>query len=268
MGAAPILFRLTLTIRHTARLDPDHLVVITARAPFPAAKNRPTINLMRLVLALLLVAACGRTLTPAERTLTAELMGDTLETSTIRMTSSNLLGLRETIYPARPQVTCRERINPPPDGPTITTRTAGVVLFETVVSSENWTLPDYLENYPTRLNLAAAMYFAHEMTHVWQWQNRAITQYHPLKAAAEHATGGDPYLFDPDEDPQFLNLGYEQQSALVEEYVCCRTLDPTGTRTSRLRDTLRQVMPVTAPRQTPAEVAGVWEGTDIRGICS
>ena len=41
-------------------------------------------------------------------------------------------------------------------------------------------------NQPRSINaLSEAMLLAHEMTHVWQWQNRKRTGYHPLRAAAE-----------------------------------------------------------------------------------
>jgi hypothetical protein len=61
-------------------------------------------------------------------------------------------------------------------------------------------LPDYVAPREGRRSLAAAMFFAHEMTHVWQWQNRAVTGYHPFRAFSEHVRIEDPYLFDPQDD--------------------------------------------------------------------
>ena len=43
----------------------------------------------------------------------------------------------------------------------------------------------------------------------------------------------DPYLFDERADRRFLEYGYEAQASLVEEYVCCRALDPSGGRGPR-----------------------------------
>jgi hypothetical protein len=113
------------------------------------------------------------------------------------------------------------------------------------------------------------MYFAHEMTHVWQWQNRATTGYSPFRGLAEHKPGVDPYLFDPTEEIKFLEMGYEQQASLVEEFICCRTLAPDAARTHRLYETLAAVMPVQHPTQTPrpVEVLGVHEDADLLGIC-
>jgi hypothetical protein len=111
------------------------------------------------------------------------------------------------------------------------TRTAGIVLFNTLHVRPEYHLPDYVTPREGRRSLAAAMFFAHEMTHVWQWQNRAVTGYHPFRAFSEHARIEDPYLFDPREDRRFLDYGYEVQASLVEEYVCCRAVDPRGART-------------------------------------
>lgn len=225
---------------------------------------------MRLTfIVLLFLAACGRPLTSGEMRLAQEVMGPALDPAPIRMSQNAFIGLSTSTYAVRPAITCRERIAPAPQAATFTARTAGVVLFNRVLTSEDWTAPDYLPNYPAALNVVAAMYFAHEMTHVWQWQNRAITGYHPLRAAAEHTRSDDPYLFDPAGDIAFLEMGYEQQASVVEEYVCCRTIAPEGARTKRLWEKLSEVMEVTPPLQSPrpASVTGIAEGADLSGIC-
>ena len=51
---------------------------------------------------------------------------------------------------------------------------------------------DMVEGWPEVLPLADAMLLAHEMVHAWQWQNRDLTGYHPLKAAFEHVGSADP----------------------------------------------------------------------------
>lgn len=225
---------------------------------------------MRILILLLFLAACGRGLSDGEIQMTRELMGDSFDAAPARFLEVGMVGMVTRHYPVRPQVTCREKIAPPPDGPTFATRTAGMVAWETVLTNPDWTLPDYLPDYPQEMNLVAAMYFAHEMTHIWQWQNRDITGYSPLRGAAEHQPGADPYLIDDTDQTPFLSLGYEQQAALVEEYVCCRTLDPSGARTLRLWERLRSVMPVQHPSLAPRPIAvrGVHADTDINGICS
>jgi hypothetical protein len=228
---------------------------------------------MRGLFALLTVLAltgCGRPLTEAETAYLADIHGDSLDTSAVRIVANPVVGIGTLSYPARPQVTCRERIVPPPDGPRIETRVAGIVLFNTFHVRPEYALPDFAAATDGQRSLVGAMFFAHEMTHVWQWQNRELTGYHPFRAFAEHAQSEDPYLFNPDDDRRFLDFGYEVQASLVEEYVCCRAVDPRGARTARLERLIGQVMPVT-PLQSRADTVTElrpWAGADLRGVCS
>jgi hypothetical protein len=228
---------------------------------------------MRAVLLLILtltLAACGRPLTEAEAAYMADLQGETFDPAPVRIAQNPFIGLITHRYPARPQTTCRERVAPPPAGPILEGRTAGMVLFNTLHVREDMLVPDYTLMPDGRRHLYAAMFFAHEMTHVWQWQNRDVTGYHPLRAAREHATMEDPYLFDTSDDRNFLDYGYEAQASLVEEYVCCRAIDPTGARTARLEALIGQVMPVT-PWRDRADAVDLflpWDGIEPRGMCS
>lgn len=227
---------------------------------------------MRLLLALfivLFVAACGRTLTPTERAFMAGLQGDSFDPTSVRITRNSLIGLGSVTYPVRPRTTCRERIGPPPEGEFVTGSTAGVVLFRTLHARPDFFLEDYIAREDGALNLVAAMFFAHEMTHVWQWQNRDVTDYHPSRAFAEHLRTDDPYLLDGESTYDFLDYGYEQQASLVEEYVCCRALDPHGARTERLRALLADYMEISAELRflDEMEILVPWDGVERRGIC-
>lgn len=238
--------------------------------PAPKPYRVAVIRLLLAILALLAVAACGRPLTTAEREFMHGLQGESFNPGPVRIARNRLIGNFERTYAVRPRNTCRERIQPPPDGPTFTGATAGIVLFQHLHARPGIYREDYVARPDGALNLAAAMFFAHEMTHVWQWQNREITGYHPFRAFAEHRNTEDPYLFDSDSQPRFLDYGYEQQASLVEEYVCCRALDPDGDRTARLERLLRQSMPV-APRLDRLDGLATlvpWDGLDRRGICS
>ena len=78
----------------------------------------------------------------------------------------------------------------------------------------------------------------------------------------------DP-LFDPTLRRQFLDYGFEQQGAIVEEYVCCRALDPAGARTQRLFDLISDVMPlVPLPEGREADVILPWADVQLDRICS
>ena len=179
-----------------------------------------------MILMVLLVASCGRPLTEAEKDFAARLHGDTLDTSRVRLAKTGPVKTYEVTRAVRPRVTCGERIFPPPKTMAVTGAYSAVALFHRVYINPDYYLEDYAPDYPNRLYLYQAMFLAHELTHVWQWQNRKVTGYNPIKAAREHQVSEDPYLFDPDVERDFLEFGYEQQGKIVEEYVCCAVLDP------------------------------------------
>lgn len=168
----------------------------------------------------------------------------------------------------RPRTTCRELILPPATTEIVTSKPAAVALWNTVLFDKDWFLDDYLPDYPNEIGLIAAMLLSHELTHVWQWQNRKENGYGPLRAASEHGSGADPYLFDIATEPQFSDFAFEQQGAIVEEFVCCRALAPQAPRTKRLRNLISRAMPVAALPQSPQhDVRLPWDGVQLAGIC-
>ncbi len=225
---------------------------------------------MRLALLLLLIlAACGRPLTVTERAFAQGIHGPTLDYDRVRLHDGAPTRAVTFDRKPRPRTTCREQIfpPPPPDETRITTKPAAVAIYNRVLFDKDWYLDDYLPDYPDRIGLVAAMLFAHELTHVWQWQNRRTTGYSPLRAAYEHQVSDDPYLFEL-KDRRFLDFGFEQQGSIVEELVCCRALNPAGQRTQRLHALVRQVMPVAPLPQSPAYDVGLpWDGVDLETIC-
>ncbi|MBI1416372.1 MAG: hypothetical protein GC146_04040 [Limimaricola sp.] len=221
----------------------------------------------RALLACLLLAACGRPLTPHELAFIEDLQGGQLNPAHVRISDGLASGPPITIA-APPRVTCQQRIYPPPAGPTVQTGTAAMTIFQTVYVHPQLYRDDFLADWPRRIDLPDAMLIAHEMVHVWQWQHRDETHYFPLKAAMEHVQSQDPYLFDPNTHADFLSLGYEQQGAIMEEYVCCRTLAPEAARTKRLHDMLAKVFglpPLSRPLAQEALLP--WRGVQIAGIC-
>jgi len=227
----------------------------------------------RALLAMLLfLAACGRPLSTGEKAFAATLFGPELSTKNVRIAPFPALSSFTQTRPPRPRVACRERIWPKPEltSGKVETYTAGVTTWNRINIANKLYLPDYMAKYPKRMSLAAAMLIGHEMTHVWQWQNRARTHYTPWKAASEHRPGTDPYLLKLDAKTHFLGFPYEQQAAIVEEYICCRALDPGGKRTRRLHAMLADAMPV-APLDTVADRPTVvlpFNGVQTHAICS
>lgn len=225
--------------------------------------------MLRYVLILLLMTGCGRALTDTETDFLSKIHGDSLNHSRMRMIDGALVGEVTFERKPRPRVTCRERILPPVKKEVVTVSPAAVTMFNRIFFANDWYVENYVPKYPGQLHLVGAMLLAHEATHVWQWQNRKITGYHPLKAAAEHNASDDPYLFNLDDKPEFLSFGYEQQGAIMEEYVCCRALAPQAARTTRLHDMLAAAMPVSPlPQSRESDVWLPWKDADLGGICA
>ncbi|MBJ6370244.1 hypothetical protein [Sedimentitalea arenosa] len=226
--------------------------------------------MLRLFLILVLLSGCGRPLTESEATFARTLKGEQLNTSRVRLVEGAPVSAVTFQRKARPRLACRERILPPVKEEIVTSTPAAVTLFNRVYFARKWYLDDYLQDYPERLNLVQSMLLAHELTHVWQWQNRARTGYSPWRAAAEHGRIDDPYLFDLDSSPDFLNYGFEQQGAIVEEYVCCRALAPDAARTKRLHRMLKDAFPVTdlPGARRESDVYLPWRGAELDGICN
>lgn len=225
--------------------------------------------LLRAFLILLLLTGCGRPLTDSEQAFARTLHGDSIDFAKVRLVDGAPTRAVTFRRPVRPRTTCREKILPPPTSDVVTAKPAAMVLWNRVYFDTDWYLDDYLPDYPDRVGLIAAMLLAHELTHVWQWQNRTVTGYSPLRVMSEHEASDDPYLFDLERSPRFSEFGYEQQGAIVEEFVCCRALDPQGARTHRLHALIAQAMPVADLPQSRASAVGLpWKGVDLKNICS
>lgn len=225
---------------------------------------------LRLVLILLVLGGCGRPLTESETQFARMLKGAQLDTNRVRLVEGAPVAAVTFHRKPRPRLACRELILPPPKDEIVTSTPAAVTLFNRVYFARRWYLDDYLSDYPDRLYLIQSMLLAHELTHVWQWQNRERTGYSPWLAAAEHGRVDDPYLFDLNGSPDFLSYGFEQQGAIVEEYVCCRALAPDAARTKRLHAMLKGAFPVSDLPGTEREsdVYLPWKDAELAGICN
>lgn len=221
---------------------------------------------MKRIVFLLILAACGRPLTDNEAAFTTLLQGAEAPVNARITEGVWSLPPREIRVP--PRLTCQQRIWPPLEGPTVMVRTNAMVLFEQLYVRDTIYQPDFLPEYPDEIYLPDAMLLAHEMVHVWQWQQRDLTGYHPALAAFEHRGGRDPYLFDPETQAPFLSFGYEQQGSIMEEYVCCRALAPQAERTTRLHGMLSEVFDLPPlDRPLARSILLPWDGVQIEGIC-
>jgi len=224
---------------------------------------------MLFLLLILGLTACGRPLSEGELRFANSFHGAGLDATKIRIRSAPSLKLYSATYPAPPRTTCAQKLLPAPEGPTVSGSPAATVLFNTINVNTDYNASDYLPAYPDAALLLASMFLAHEFVHVWQWQNRELTGYHPLKAAREHQTLPDPYLFELSETPEFLDFGYEQQGAIASEYVCCAVLAPKSPRTTRLERLMSPYFDLSAmtARLDSSRMVLPWDGVELAGIC-
>ena len=119
------------------------------------------------LLCLLLLAACGRPLTPSETAYLQAIQGEALDTRRMRITNGHFAGAITYEIPVRPRDTCQERIWPPmTQAQTVTVSPAATVLFDTVLMRKDVYRKDFLKGWPDRVDLFDAMLLAHEATHV------------------------------------------------------------------------------------------------------
>ncbi|GKY88264.1 hypothetical protein [Sinisalibacter aestuarii] len=199
--------------------------------------------------ALLLAAACARPLTPSETLVAKNLFGDTLDTEAVSIKAGiGMLPLprdraREgsgvVVMEAPPDLCVRRRSTQ-----RYWSWPAAFVLENDVYFSYRFYAADAFRGFPDSAPYPASILLAHELVHVWQWQNRARTAYTTEGAAGETIAHVDPYWFEARRDAEFFALGYEQQGALVQDFVCYALFDRDDPKLDDLASVLRPVLPV------------------------
>ena len=201
-----------------------------------------------LALLLCAISACTRPLTEAETAFAEAVIGPGLETDRIKVADNFALfpPRRQATYSYRPAKIGSEPCvrRPRPSGNR--TPPAAVAFQNTLFMQGPLYSANMVEGWPDRLRVPHALVFAHELVHVWQWQNRAETGYSPWRAAGEGLRAHDPYFFELSPDLKFEGFGYEQQAALLEDYLCFRVANPNHPRAAALREILAPVFPLDA----------------------
>ena len=183
-------------------------------------------------------------MTPAEEQMARDVFGPTLDTSKVVVAQGAGLWpptrtrVAKTTLVQGTDKACIRVPQPPSDAPAQAVAIRNKIHFDTGLYSS-----DMVMDWPNRLRFPQALVFAHELTHVWQWQNRKRTGYTPFRAALETVRLIDPYFVPPGE-AEFLSFGYEQQASIVEDYLCFAFANPKHPRRAELRAILEPVFPV------------------------
>lgn len=207
-----------------------------------------TLSLATLVLT---TAACARSLTENETTFAKTLFGDTLDTDEVQIVA----GVGLTPLPLRPKPDPEQAAAPPrkpPDDLCVRKPNprkqwrwpAAFVLDDTIYFSYKWYPFDAFEGMPDSVPFPHSVLMAHELAHVWQWQNRDRTNYSPFAAGNESLESKDPYFFETKAGAEFLTYGYEQQAAMIEDFVCYAFFDPEDAKLDEIAAILRPFLPV------------------------
>jgi hypothetical protein len=200
-----------------------------------------------LLLFALILSACSRPLAPGERAFANDIFGRGLNVDQTRIAAGFGLsappnttaaplasGKLKTLPGICDRVPQGPRTEPPP----------AFALWNRIHISDEFYRGETAPGWPNQVLLPQSLIMAHELVHVWQWQNRAVTGYRPARAALESLLNLDPYFYQPGDPTGFLSFSYEQQAALVEDYVCYALLDPINPRREDLRTILVPYFPL------------------------
>ncbi len=198
-----------------------------------------------VVVALVLLAACSRPLTPNETAFAHDLFGDELDTSKVRVALfPGIIPVKVPLADEATIIVGTERAcvrEPQPRGEF---RPRAVAYRNLIQFDFDFYAHDMALLYPERVRFPKTFLLAHELTHVWQWQNRETTGYQPWRAALEQLQVTDPYFSASGEEEEFFRFGFEQQAAIVTDFVCFTASNPDHPRRQELRELLLPVLPV------------------------
>lgn len=195
----------------------------------PRLRSRASTRNLVLAVSLVL-AACTRPLTERELAVGQAALGETLDYDRVRVTFRLGLTAPPTTTSRKFYKLPRDRVNclPPPRtskeeiGPPV-----AYVGFNTIhYTSGNWRDDQMGAWGPDGVPINAILTLVHELVHVWQWQNRDVTGYHPWRGFREGLVTVDPYAYELVPGQAFLDYGYEQQARMVEDYICLTMVDP------------------------------------------
>lgn len=109
---------------------------------------------------------------------------------------------------------------------------------------KNYYQANFVPAWPRPLIVNWASLLAHEVTHVWQYQNRRVTGYSLSKIAMEHIRYRENvYHYNIVRGKKFLEYRFEQQGQIIQDWVTCRCMAPNSPKTSELEKLIEAVIP-------------------------
>lgn len=201
-----------------------------------------------LALLSLVLSACGRPLTVNEAAFLGGVQNTHLDYRPVRVVKGLGLGIeraRAAGELAQPVDTGAEGglTDPAALEAVIRGRAEALVLGNRIFYAAASYQDDFLPRWPGEIDISDAALLAHEITHVWQAQNRAVTGYSLAKALGEHLRHDDPYAYDLEPGKGFLEYRFEQQGRIVQDYVMLLYSNPHDPKFPALEGLVREVFP-------------------------
>lgn len=196
---------------------------------------------------MVVASGCSRPLTDAEARLAKDLFGDEISLKPVRVAQGlGIAPLYRTVPTGIVLMAGTERSCVRTPQPLGAQPPQAFALWNRMHFDSTLYASDMALGWPNGMRFPQALVLAHELTHVWQWQNRDRTGYTPRRAVAESWSFADPYFSASGETVDFFRLGYEQQAAVVEDFVCFTVANPDHPRRAELRTLLEPVLDVDA----------------------
>jgi hypothetical protein len=202
-------------------------------------------NLLAYPLVLLSVAACSRPMTDGEIAYTKEIITQGVDFGEVRFSGQEKRGIRKA-----ERLLAQEVLEASDSEESVDRLISGLpsLFGADAFVIENTVYFDsdvYSSDFSTSTIDSDRWLMAHELTHVWQWQNRDVTGYTFAKVVSEHLNfGNEVYEYTLAQSKRFTEYRFEQQGAIVQCYVMLRQLMPNDPLTVRHESLIRSEFPL------------------------
>lgn len=196
----------------------------------------------------LLISACSRPMTDGEITYGSQIITRDLNTDLVRFSGQESEAIRSAtkqLDAEAEQLSSDARAN----SSTEELRSVLPSLFGadamTIGNVIYYDKSVYSSDFSTSSYASDRWLMAHELTHVWHWQNRATTGYTFTKVVSEHLEFGENvYDYALVVGKKFSEYRFEQQGEIVECYAMLRQVEPNSNLTLKHEKLIRAEFPL------------------------